>query len=284
VHQRPEAYGIERSRWTLDDIHQVCDWLRLDSLGGLSRLLKRLGLSWKRARDYIHSPDPDYLEKLAEIAVFIDRARTSHGSIALLYLDELTFYRQPTLFQAYEERGHLQPLARRSQRTNTATRVVAALNVMDGRVHYRRGSKIGLRELVAFYREIRQAYAEAERIYVVQDNNPMHFHPDVLVALEKQENHWPLYKPPNWCSEASAKASRQWGQLQLPIQLVPLPTYAPWTNPVEKLWRKLKQEYLHLHRLADRLDELRGGVDRFLDQFANGSLALLHYVGILVPG
>jgi hypothetical protein len=51
----------------------------------------------------------------------------------------------------------------------------------------------------------------------------------------------------------------------------------------EKLWRKLKADILHLHRLADRLDELRQEVDQFLDQFAKGSLDLLRYVGLSVP-
>jgi hypothetical protein len=69
----------------------------------------------------------------------------------------------------------------------------------------------------------------------------------------------------------------------LPIQLAPLPTYASWTNPIEKLWRKLRQEVLHLHRLADRLEELRAAVRRFLDRFAHSSLELLCYVGLLVP-
>jgi len=32
------------------------------------------------------------------------------------------------------------------------------------------------------------------------------------------------------------------------ITLVYLPTYAPWLNPIEKLWRKAYQEVLHLHR------------------------------------
>ena len=64
---------------------------------------------------------------------------------------------------------------------------------------------------------------------------------------------------------------------------MPLPTYASWTNPIEKLWRWLRQEVLHLHRLADRLEELRAEVRRFLDRFALGSLELLRYVGLPVP-
>jgi len=52
---------------------------------------------------------------------------------------------------------------------------------------------------------------------------------------------------------------------------------------VEKLWRWLKQNVLHLHRLAHDLTELRRQVAAFLDQFALGSHALLRYVGLLVP-
>ena len=61
---------------------------------------------------------------------------------------------------------------------------------------------------------------------------------------------------------------------------MPLPTYASWLNPIEKLWRYLKQEVLHLHRLANDLGGLRAEIDRFLDQFTDGSDQLLRYVGL----
>jgi len=63
--------------------------------------------------------------------------------------------------------------------------------------------------------------------------------------------------------------------------LVALPTYAPWLNPVEKLWRKLKQAVLYLHRLGDDWQGLQRHVTSFLDSFAAGSAQLLHYVGLL---
>jgi hypothetical protein len=67
----------------------------------------------------------------------------------------------------------------------------------------------------------------------------------------------------------------------LPIQLVFLPTYAPWLNPIEKLWRWLRQQVLHLHRLSDAWDQLKQRVLDFMIQFAHGSSELLHYVGLL---
>jgi putative transposase len=32
---------------------------------------------------------------------------------------------------------------------------------------------------------------------------------------------------------------------ELGIGLLWLPTYAPWTNPIEKMWRRLKQQHLN---------------------------------------
>jgi hypothetical protein len=60
-----------------------------------------------------------------------------------------------------------------------------------------------------------------------------------------------------------------------------LPTYASRLNPIEKLWRWLKQQVLHLHPLADNLAHLRDQVCEFLNQFAVDSDVLLRYVGLL---
>jgi transposase len=161
--------------------------------------------------------------------------------------------------------------------------VIAALEHGSGRLVYHRASKITLEVLVQFFQDLRTAYPRAKRIYVVMDNWPIHIHPDVLVALEPQESRHFRPLPPSWPDTPSAKAIKRWGQLQLPIQLVPLPTYASWCNPIEKLWRKERQELTHLHRWADDLARLRSEIDRFLDQFADGSTDLLHYVGLGVP-
>lgn len=283
VRREPRAFGIEGTRWSLAAIHQVCDWLHTTTPAGLYRLLARLGISYKRGREYLHSPDPAYADKLAHAALLIEAGRLGEGRVVTLMLDELTFYRQPTLARAYEAQGHHQALAQRSWRANTPSRVIATLDVADGRVLYGRWSKITLAQQVAFYQQVRSAYPTAQRINVILDNWPDHFHPDVLVALQPQENPWPWYRPANWRTTPRREAQRRWGDLRLPIQLVPLPTYASWTNFIEKLWRWLKQEVLHLHRLADHLEELRTRVDQFLDQFAHGSDELLRYVGLLVP-
>jgi hypothetical protein len=68
------------------------------------------------------------------------------------------------------------------------------------------------------------------------------------------------------------------------LHVVSLPTYAPWLNPIEKLWRKFRQDVDYLHDLADDWDALCARVSQYFTQFAAGSLSLLHYVGLTGSG
>lgn len=276
VRRDPRELGEERSRWTLPGVQRVCTWLHKLTPQGVWQILKRLQIHYKRGRDYVHSPDSAYVAKLRDVHVQVQALPSAQGVSVVLFTDELTYYRQPTLARTYELAGRVYPLARRSYSANTHRRIVATLDAFTGQVVYYQGSLIGVKELVRFYERVVAAYASAQTIYLVEDNWPIHFHPDVLAALQPQTCPWPWHRPANWGTEPSPKARH----LNLPIQILPLPTYASWTNPSEKLWRWLKQDVLHLHRLADQWDELKERVDHFLAQFARGSTELLRYVGL----
>jgi len=277
VHRAPEAFGLTGTRWNLASISAAVGWMTGLSVSGVWRLLRRLKVVGKRGRDYLHSPDPHYAAKLAEIDATLERVARSEGKEVFLFGDELTFYRQPTLSRDYELEGRThQPLARRSYRSNTTGREAAVVNALTGQVVHLQASRMSIPRQVAFFVRVREAFPDAERIYVAEDNWPVHFHPDLLAALEPQTTRFPLPVPGNWSKEPSARAKR----LGLPIQILPQPTYAPWTNPIEKLWRWLKTDYLHLHRSADDWAELKRGVSAFLDQFAEPSPELLHYIGL----
>ncbi len=82
-------------------------------------------------------------------------------------------------------------------------------------------------------------------------------------------------------------SGQAWGQLQLPIQIVPLPTDASWCNPHEKpgtLWVPQTAASLHASASVGRRPcPVARSFDRFLRQFADGSPALLRYVGLGLP-
>ena len=171
----------------------------------------------------------------------------------IVFLDEFSYYRQPTLARAYHPTGRTLPYAHQIARSNTRTRLIAVLNGLNGQVTYLQRSKVGSSALRDFYTLVRATYPDAKRVYVVQDNWPVHKLPEVLQSM--QENGLtPLF----------------------------LPTYASWLNPIEKLWRWLKQDVLHLHKLANDLDTLRSQVCNFLNGFASPSDPLLRYVSLLL--
>ncbi len=67
LHQSPRTYGKPRSVWTLKLLAEVCHEQGLSG-GPLSAptildAVVRLGTSWKRAKHWIVSPDPDYALK-----------------------------------------------------------------------------------------------------------------------------------------------------------------------------------------------------------------------------
>jgi len=252
LQRSPRAEGIPRTRWRLQDIGQTVDWLRGYSEAGIFQVLKRLGFRRKQAIPFVRSPDPAYRSKWQAVLRAYMEACQRPDQVVLLFMDEFTYYRLPGKAPAYYPQGKGQPRALKHTGPNTKTRLVAGLNALTGQVLYRQRAKIGRKALIDFYAQVRAAYPTAERLYLVQDNWPVHTLPDVLAAMDTY-GLTPLF----------------------------LPTYASWLNPIEKLWRWLRQDVLHLHRLAHRLDLLRAQVAEFLDQFQHGSEALLRYVGLL---
>jgi hypothetical protein len=277
VGRTPEAVKQAGTRWQLSTIQAACSWLTKRTVSCASRTLKGFGIRFKRSRAHVHSPDTHYLEKLADIVKALEASVESDGRIIVVFCDQFSFYRQPSGARDWCQRGAThQPLARRSHHSDTCGRIVGGLNGLTGQTTTRIASKITVSQLVSFYQDLCRTYPNAETIYVVLDNWPVHFHPDVLVALEPQETPWEMKTPPSWSKEPSAKARR----LKLPIQLLPLPTYASWCNPIEKLWRKLQQELLHLHRNAQDWPTLKQQIEDWLAKYEQASTELLRYVGL----
>jgi DDE superfamily endonuclease len=241
------------SRWTVDAIRASFDWLADYTDSGVWRLLDRLGLRLRSARVQQFSPDPQYAEKLIDLEMALWEARRYPRSVVAVFLDEMGFSRWP---EPAPDWAGAPPQADRRGANNGLWRLIGGLNALTGQVNYLDAYIVGRAKVVEFYGQLVEAYPRARRLYVIQDNWSIHAHPDVLGALAK----WPQVEP------------------------VWLPTYAPWLNPIEKLWRWLKQDVLKMHRLADDWVTLRGRVRTFLEQFASGSQRLLEYVGLFGNG
>jgi transposase len=245
------------SRWSLRAIRaSIPDWTGL-TLSGVWRALQRLDLTLRTAAVQQFSPDPDYHDKEAALLACLRQAAAAPAAVVVLFLDEMGYTRWPEPARAWSPAAPAsRPVADRAGSKQQLWRLVGALNALTGQVDYHDNYILGRKQLSTFYHQLDQHYPAAEQSYVVQDNWSIHTHPDVLTTLADLPRLTPVW----------------------------LPTYSPWLNPIEKLWRWLRQAMLTLHRLAGDWPALRERVRTFLDQFAAGSPDLLHYVGLLGDG
>lgn len=248
----PQQLAVPRSRLRLQDFANCFYFLAGYSLAGVSKLLRRLRVHLKRGRLAVHSPDPDYRSKLLRLEQALFAAVEHPDQVRVLFGDEASIYRQPSLGLVWERSGY-EPVARQVAGSNLRWRLAGALDAVSGQVVWLARSTLRLAGLKAFLRLVRERYPDrTQRLVLVWDNWPVHHHPEVVAEAE-------------W----------------LGIELLWLPTYAPWLNPIEKLWRRLKQTLLHHHRLAEHWEEMKAQVAAFLNQYRAGSAELLRYVGLL---
>lgn len=249
------------SRWTLRTIRATFDIFSAMTLSGVWRALEgRFGLALRSGAVQHYSPDPEYTTKRDNLIKCLNDAARDPGRVALVFLDEMGYARWPDAGPDWADgrRGAAAPppSADRAGSPNRLQRIIGALNAVTGRVDFLDDYIVGRAKVIKFYKQLDAAYPNVERLLVVQDNWSIHTHADVLGALER----WPRIEP------------------------VWLPTYSPWLNPIEKLWRWLRQDVLKLHRLAGDWSALRERVNQFLGQYAEGSQDLLRYVGLKGEG
>jgi hypothetical protein len=245
------------ARWTLRTVRASVEAVAEYSLSGLWCLLRRCRVRLRPLGAHLYSPDPDYAGKVARLEHCLREAVRLPEEVALVFLDEMGYMRWPETARDWMLAApHPARQLYHAGPTKRQQRIIGALNALTGQVDYLDNYRVGREQLGAFYRQLDGVYAHVRRVYVVQDNWSIHHHADVQAVMR-----------------------------QLPrVEPVWLPTYAPWLNPIEKLWHWLRRDALKGHRLADDWPQLRQQVNAFLDQFAHGSSALLRYVGLIGDG
>lgn len=243
-------------RWQLRTIRASLPGRTDMSLSGVWRACRRAHVVLRRARPRQYSPDPDYLAKEQRLCSLLTTAATSGGAVVVVFLDEMGSMRWPQPAPSFAPAAPAPPPKTHPTGREVKSRIGGMLDPLSGRVLYVEHRTVGRERLLYLYRKLDAAYPDAQTIYVVQDNWSIHAHADIDAWLGTRPR----------------------------IQRVWLPIAASWLNPIEKLWRKLRQEMLRLHLLADDWTALRQAVGRFLDQFASGSSELLHYVGLTGDG
>lgn len=135
---------------------------------------------------------------------------------------------------------------------NTVMRVVGLMDAATAEVHVWDFHRITSNQVAQCFRNISSLYPDADKIYLVMDNWPVHLHPKVQRVLDAQPR----------------------------VSVIPLPTYAPWLNNIEKLWKWIRHRVTHAHPWWDNFHVFR---QQILAEFARlkpGLPELRRYCGL----
>src|SRR5438270_244168 len=99
----------------------------------------------EKAAAILNVADGGQLREVAALARATKEAAAAPGRVVLLYEDELTYYRRPSVARCHQPRGGPGAYAEQGHRSNHKRRVVGALDACSGRWHAWQGSRAGVK-------------------------------------------------------------------------------------------------------------------------------------------
>lgn len=240
VEQEPREAGYSFSTWTCADLLQelLRKGFEAVSRETIRAHLHTLGYRVRRPVLSIASPDPEYKQKAKKLERY--RKQAEQGDILLFYQDEIDLNLLPGIMRCWTLQGVQRKVP--TPGANQKRYGFGAVNYISGQTIYRieeRKNSIGF---CAFIEQFMQTVTQApeyhgQKIVLVVDNFIIHRSRKTLEFLEKYADQLLLFM---------------------------LPTYSPWLNLIERLWKHLHRKVTHNH-LFTSIDELVKAVCSFLE-------------------
>jgi transposase len=230
--RRPEDYGYLRSQWSSELLALVLK----EQLGvaihasTVRRLLPRIAYVWRRTRPTLTRRDPGRNRKLRAI----ERALHRRRGVEVFYVDEADVDFNPKLGSMWTPRGKQVGIPTPGQ--NQKHYLAGALHAHSGELvwveHTRKTTALFIKLLEALV----QTYRQARELVLILDNYSVH----------------------------KSAGTQAWLQQHAKFRLVFQPTYSPWVNQIERLWKVMHDTVTRNHR-CETFDELCRRVARLLE-------------------
>ena len=242
----PSACGFSGACWRSPMIQQLIK----DRFGVsynvfyIAALLKNLGFSYQKAA-FVSDHLDEVARKRWQTRVWPDILRQAREQKALvLFGDEASFPQWGTLSYTWARRGQ-QPVVQTSGKRK-GWKVFGLLDYFTGRFfHQGLEGRFNSASYTAFLARVLDETTQP--LILIQDGARYH---------------------------TSAETKRFFAQHTQRLTVYQLPSYSPDYNPIEKLWKKLKQQETHMHYFPT-FDALTGKVEQALLRFENAPQEIL---------
>jgi len=233
----PDDFGFVRSRWTCETIAIVLREDRGVQVGRetVRRWLRHEGLVYRRPRPVLGPRDPQHAAKVRKLRQLLAELPVDEVAV---FQDEVDVNTNPKIGSMWMRRGEQAEVV--TPGNNVKRYLAGSLQWRTGELILTEGQPGQGRNadlFLAHLDELRAKFRRYRVIHVICDNAVFH--------------------RPDRCRKVRQYLER-WGHR---VQLHFLPTYAPETNPIERVWWHLHEEVTRNHRCRD-IEEL---LDRVFD-------------------
>ncbi len=226
LHHKPKVYGINRSNWTQGSLAMAFEKLygQRPSKSTVGRLLKEAGLSWKKSRRVLTSPDPNYREK---VELLLNTLQSLKADEDLFFIDELG----PLQVKRYGGRRYTAKGATlthpQNQHSKGSITLYGALSATTNQVTWFYGKSKDSAGIIDLAEMLFNQYQAKSKIYLTWDAASWHGS-DELVQWADSLNIW---------NETSGAGPR--------IEFVPLPSSAQFLDVIEAVFSGMKRAVIH---------------------------------------
>ncbi len=247
----PSAAGYSAGAWRTPLVQQlILDRFKvLYNVFYLAQLLTDLGFSWQKAKFVSdHLDEAKRQQWRAQTWPHILREARRRRAL-LLFGDEASFPQWGTLSYTWARRG-VQPVVKTSGKRK-GYKVFGLIDYFTGRFfHQGHDGRLNSASYTAFLSGVLEQTQQP--IILIQDGAKYH---------------------------TSAATTAFFEQHATRLEVFQLPTYSPDYNPIEKLWKKIKEAETHLQYFPS-FDALTEKVEQALMKFANAPQEILALCGL----
>jgi len=252
IEEGPSVAGFAGACWRSPMIQYLIEkkYGVLYSVGYIAQLLKNMGFSFQKAKFEAHrSDDNDKLRRewikktwpeILELGIQKDAY--------ILFGDEASFPQWGSLSYTWARRGH-QPVVKTSGKRK-GYKVFGLVEYFTGKFFsMAQDGRLNSESYIAFLKKVMAM--TRKRLIIIQDGAKYHKSKAVKEFMKSRSDRITIYN---------------------------LPSYSPDYNPIEKLWKKIKQKGIHLHYFPT-FDDLINKVHEMLDIFSDAKKEVLPLFG-----
>ncbi len=233
----PVDHGWLRSRWScrLVSLQLHREKLARASRETVRRALHRLDFRWRRPRPV--PPEKDSAEQIEEKRERLEDVRKmAQEEACSFFQDETKLETNPKVGFCWMRRGRQRLL--KTPGSNRKMWISGALNFKTGRLHWVSGERRDGELFIKLLDKLRRTYRCRKELHIAADNDGSHVSKRVREYVEDSKGR---------------------------VNLHPLPSWSPESNPVELVWWSLHEAVSRNHECAG-LDDLVEFAEGYLEE------------------